>query len=311
MASRGTIAPLPVIHEEGDWEDSSSSSSDDDYNEDEDLLLPHERARPPSPPSHSARLRLIYHSRTWETQIYMLKDGKALKERSSYETLSNGFFAADAFATLLTHWSNALPERLKDILGDDHPYLERLVLPAAPRQFKLIKGMDNSKHLPDQLLKPFPEMEGRLIMQRMRPIKPTVVRIIIDHTIGRDFQNQALMMPENYNLHPKIWLGFEQPPEVRDALKDYPNLATRPAYLDQLLKFIGRPGVLELARKMGTALAIIHHDMHKDARNVKFRLAYDPMQDKPQLWVCGLGNMDELKVNEDRDDFVGDPADYI
>ncbi|KAJ0308718.1 hypothetical protein COL5a_006467 [Colletotrichum fioriniae] len=293
MAFRGTINPRPVIREEEDWED-ASSSSDDDYDEDEDeddnldppedILLPHERARPPSPPAHSARLRLIYHSRAWEMQVYMLKDGKALKERSSYQKLSKGFFAADEFATLLSHWSNALHEQVQEILGDDHPYLSRLVLPAAPRQFKLIKGMDGSSHLPDQLIEPFPEMQGRLVMQRMRPIKPTIIRIIIDHTVGRDFQKEALMMPENYNLHPKIWLGLTQPPEVREMLKEHPNLATRPAYLDQLLKFIGRPGVLELARKMGTALAIIHHDLQKDARNVKFRLAYDPMQDKPQLW---------------------------
>ncbi|KAF4780874.1 hypothetical protein HER10_EVM0003791 [Colletotrichum scovillei] len=267
MACRGTITPLPVIREEEGWED-ASSSSDDDYDEDddenldppEDLLLPHERARPPSPPAHSARLRLIYHSRAWETQVYMLKDGKALKERSSYQKLSKGFFAADEFATLLSHWSNALPEQVQEILGDDHPYLSRLVLPAAPRQFKLIKGMDGSSHIPDQLMEPFPEMQGRLVMQRMRPIKPTIIRIIIDHT---------------------------------------------------LLTFIGRPGVLELARKMGTALAIIHHDLQKDARNVKFRLAYDQAHDKPQLWVCGLGNMDDLATNGNEDGFVGDPAGYI
>ncbi|KAK1546442.1 hypothetical protein CPAR01_00409 [Colletotrichum paranaense] len=318
MASRGTITPLPVIREEEGWED-ASSSSDDDYDEDEDenldppedLLLPHERARPPSPPAHSARLRLIYHSRAWETQVYMLKDGKALKERSSYQKLSKGFFAADEFATLLSHWSNALHEQVQEILGVDHPYLSRLVLPAAPRQFKLIKGMDGSSHIPDQLMEPFPEMQGRLVMQRMRPIKPTIIRIIIDHTVGRDFQKEALTMPENYNLHPKIWLGLVQPPEVKEMLKEHPNLATRPAYLDQLLKFIGRPGVLELARKMGTALAIIHHDLQKDARNVKFRLAYDPTQDKPQLWVSGLGNMDDLATNGNDDGFVGDPAGYI
>ncbi|OHF00902.1 hypothetical protein CORC01_03730 [Colletotrichum orchidophilum] len=322
MAARATITPMPIIHEEGDWED-ASSSSDDDYNENEDdnrdehlnpprgLLFSHEMARPPSPPTHSARLRLVYHSRGWDTQVYVLKDGKALKERSSYQKLSQGFFAADEMASILHHWANALPEQMEDIMGDNHPYLSRFALPAAPRQYKLIRGSNGSHHLPDQLIEPFPEMQGRLVMERMRPIKPTVIRIIIDHTIDPDFQKQALSMPENYNLHPKVWLGFEQPPEVRDMLKDHPNLATRPAYLDQLLKFIGRAGVLELARKMGSALAIIHHDLNKDARNVKFRLAYDPMQDKAQLWMCGLGNMDDLRANEAGDGFLGDPAGYV
>ncbi|GKT71272.1 hypothetical protein ColTof4_03695 [Colletotrichum tofieldiae] len=312
MAARALLIPMPVIiEEEEEWED--ASSSDDNYNEDPEddehpplspeLLFSHEVPRPPSPPTHAPRLRLLYHSQAWDTQIYMLKDGKVLKERASYPKLSRGYFGADEMNQMLRHWFRVLPEQLEEILGKNHPYISRIAIAMAPRQHMLIRGSGNSDHLPDQLVEPFPEMKGRIIMERVRPIKAAVIRVIIDRTISPVHQRRAITIPENYNLHPKAWLGFEQPPAVKDMLRNHPNLSTRPAYLDELIKFIGRPGVLELAREMGTALAVIHYDMNKDARNIKFRIGYNHTLDKAKLWVCGLGSMEDLKVNAKGDGF--------
>lgn len=314
MADQATITAIPADPDE-EWE--STSSSDDDYDEDENicppqsLLFSHENPAPRSPLSHAPRSRLLFHSRDWHTQVYMLDDGNVLKERSSYPKLSDGFFAAEDMNQALRHWHRVLPEKLEDILGAHHPYLSRFAVPVAPRQLKILRGSGNSDHLPDQLTDPFPEMEGRVIMERMRPIKAPVIRIVIDQIIDPSLQQKALGAPENYNLHPKAWLGFEQTPAVSGMLRDYPNLSTRPAYLDQLLTYIGRPGVLELARQMGTALAVIHYDLNKDARDVKFRIGYDAFDDKAVLWVSGLGHMDALRVNEAGDGFVGDPAGYV
>ncbi|KAK1590497.1 uncharacterized protein LY79DRAFT_590449 [Colletotrichum navitas] len=303
--------PLPVIpEEEEDWGD-ASSSSDDTCNENNEnsqdserlspppgLLFPHEMARPPSPPIHAPRLRLLYHSQTWDTQVYMLKDGKVLKERASFPNLSRGYFGAVEMNQKLLHWFRVLPEQLEEILGSGHPYLSRVAIAMAPRQYMLMRGSGNSDHLPDQLVEPFPEMKGRLVMERVRPVKPAVIRVLVDKVISPALHRRANTAPENYNLHPKAWLGFEQPPAVRDMLRNHPNLSTRPAYLNELVRFIGRRGVLELAREMGTALAVIHYDLHKDAHGVKFRIGYNPVLDKAKLWVCGLGRMGDLKENE-------------
>ncbi|GKT51132.1 uncharacterized protein ColSpa_11313 [Colletotrichum spaethianum] len=317
MAPKAPLIPMPVILEEDEeWED-ASSSDDNNTGDDEHLspppglLFPQEAARQPPPPTHAPRLRLMYHSQTWDTQIYMLKDGKVLKERASYARLCQGYFGAVEMYQMLRHWFRLLPEQLEDILGKNHPYISRVAIAAAPRQHMLIRSSGSSDHLPDQLVEPFPEMNGRLVMERVRPIKAAVIRVIIDKIINPTYQRRAIMIPENYNLHPKTWLGFEQPAAVKEMLRDHPNLSTRPAYLDQLLKFIGRPGVLELAREMGTALAVIHYDLKKDARNIKFRIGYNHTLDKAKLWVCGLGSMAGLKVNEKRDGFVGDPAGYV
>ncbi|CCF33165.1 hypothetical protein CH063_05412 [Colletotrichum higginsianum] len=281
MAASATLDRMPVIPEEKEdeeWEDASSSSddnhiegsqdgkSDDNDGDDEhilpppELLLSHETARAPSPPAHAPRHRLLYRSQGWDTQIYMLKNGKVLKERASYPKLSQGYFGADAMSHVLRHWSRVLPEQLQEILGPDHPYLARVAVAMAPRQRMLIRGSDDSDHLPDQLIESIPKMQGRLVMDRVRPVKPTVVRVLIEEI---------------------------------------------------LVKFIGRRGVLELAREMGTALAVIHYDLNKDAHYVKFRLGYNHVLDRVHLWLCGLGSMGDLKVNDAGDGFVGDPAGYV
>ncbi|GJD01297.1 hypothetical protein ColKHC_10122 [Colletotrichum higginsianum] len=324
MAASATLDRMPVIPEEKEdeeWEDASSSSddnhiegsqdgkSDDNDGDDEhilpppELLLSHETARAPSPPAHAPRHRLLYRSQGWDTQIYMLKNGKVLKERASYPKLSQGYFGADAMSHVLRHWSRVLPEQLQEILGPDHPYLARVAVAMAPRQRMLIRGSDDSDHLPDQLIESIPKMQGRLVMDRVRPVKPTVVRVLIEEIVGPEHRRRAYTTPENFSLHPKAWLGFEQPPAVRDMLRNYPNLTVRPAYLDQLVKFIGRRGVLELAREMGTALAVIHYDLNKDAHYVKFRLGYNHVLDRVHLWLCGLGSMGDLKVNDAGDGF--------
>ncbi|KAK2055644.1 hypothetical protein LY76DRAFT_628201 [Colletotrichum caudatum] len=306
--------PLPAIpEEEEDWEDTSSSSDDtcdedDEHDEnDEDgrrlsppsgLLFPHEMPKPPSPPTHAPRLRLLYHSQTWGTQIYMLKDSNVLKERASFPDLSRGYLGASEMNQRLRHWFRVLPGQLEEMLGSGHPYLSRVAIAMAPRQYILLRGSENSDHLPKQLVEPFPEMTGRLVMERVRPVKPGVIRVLVDKIISPKFHRKANRTPENFNLHPKAWLGFEQPQAVKDLLRDYPNLTLRPAYLNELMQFIGRRGVLELAREMGTALAVIHYDLNKDARGVKFRIGYNPVLDKPKLWVCGLGRMEHLRENE-------------
>ncbi|KAK2017331.1 hypothetical protein LZ32DRAFT_551230 [Colletotrichum eremochloae] len=306
------IIRLPAIpEEEEEWEDASSSSDDSNIENNEDtedgerlscpppgLLFPHEMARPPSPPIHAPRLRLLYHSQTWDTQIYMLKNGKVLKERASFPDLSRGYFGTVEMSQRLRHWFHVLPEQLEEVLGSDHPYLSRVAIAMTPRQYMLMRGSGNSDHLPDQLVEPFPEMKGRLVMERVRPVKPAVIRVLVDKILSPTYHRRANATPENYNLHPKAWLGFEQPPAVRDLLRSYPNLSTRPAYLNELVRFIGRRGVLELAREMGTALAVIHYDLNKDARDIKFRIGYNPALDKAKLWVCGLGRMGDLKENE-------------
>ncbi|KAK2049395.1 hypothetical protein LZ31DRAFT_581657 [Colletotrichum somersetense] len=308
MAPNIPLAAIP--EEEEDWEDTSSSSDDtcdeDDENDKDGrkvsppsgLLFPHEMPKPPSPPTHAPRLRLLYHSQTWDTQIYMLKDSKVLKERASLPDLSRGYLAASEMNQRLRHWFRVLPGQLEEILGSDHPYLSRVAIAMAPRQYTLLKGIENSDHLPKQFTKPFPEMTGRLVMERVRPVKPAVIRVLVDKIISPKLHRKAMRTPENFNLHPKAWLGFEQPQAVKDMLRNYPKLTVRPAYLNELMRFIGRRGVLVLAREMGTALAVIHYDLNKDARGVKFRIGYNPALDKPKLWVCGVGRMGDLRENE-------------
>ncbi|KAK1999397.1 hypothetical protein LX36DRAFT_743271 [Colletotrichum falcatum] len=311
MAPNISLAAIP--EEEEDWEDASSSSDDgcgeDDENDEnaEDggrlspppaPLFPHEMPTPPSPRIHAPRLRLVYHSKTWDTQVYLLKDGKMLKERASFPNLRKGYFGAVDMNQRLRHWLRVLPEQLEEVLGSNHPYLSRIGVAMAPRQYMLMRGSGDSDHLPTRLADPFPDMKGRLVMERVRPVKPAVIRVLVDKIISPSLHRRAHATPENYNLHPKAWLGFEQPPAVTDLLRNHPNLSTRPAYLDELVRFIGRRGVLELARDMGTALAVIHYDLGKDARGVRFRIGYNPALDKPTLWVCGLGRMGELKENE-------------
>ncbi|KAK1981804.1 hypothetical protein LZ30DRAFT_592000 [Colletotrichum cereale] len=331
MAATASNIQLPIIpEEEEDWEDASSSSdgthdeNNDENNENNEnnedgeqlsppppaLLFPHEMARPPSPPIHAPRVRLLYHSQGWDTQTYMLKDGKVLKERASFPDLSRGYFGAFEMNRRLRHWLRVLPEQLEGILGSSHPYLSRIAIAMAPRQHMLMRGSGDSNHLPHQLVEPFPEMKGRLVMERVRPIKPAVMRVLVDKIIDPAYQRRANEIPENYNLHPRAWLGFEQPPAVKDLLRKYPNLSTRPAYLNELMRFVGRRLVLELAREMGTALAVIHYDMNKDARGIKFRIGYNPALDKAKLWVCGLGRMGDLKIDEGGGGFAGDPGGY-
>ncbi|OLN97814.1 hypothetical protein CCHL11_02586 [Colletotrichum chlorophyti] len=300
--------------EEENWED--VSSSDDDYYEEglsspQELLLPHERLSPPQPShppkvrTHAHRIRLIHHSRDWDTQIYLLEDGKVLKERSSYLKLSQGYFVSNDFNQCTRHWHTYLRPQLETILGPGHPYLLRLTLPISPRQYELYEGPADSTHL-DGLSQPFPQIEGRLTMERMKPIRPLAIRIIIHDIVDEDHRDEALRIPENYNLHPRVWLGCEETDEIRELLAVYPDLSQRPAYLNQLIKYIGRPDVLALARQMGTALAIIHYDLGRDARGVKFRLAYDAVYDRAVLWVCGLGNMEGIQFRDGGDGLVGD-----
>lgn len=290
--------------DEDDWQDASSSSSSDDDCEDlvppSSILFSHEQPEVASPPrrTHAPIESLLYRARDKTTEVWLLADGNALKKRTSFPKLEQGYDAARDLYETLRHWARHLPKQLEHILGAKHPYLDRISVPFVPYYDCLLNHRPNPRG-----------MAGSIVMQRIHPIRSSVVALAVSDILASvPLRLAARTIKANHALHPYVWMGMEQTAHIKDMLSTYPDMSQRPAYLDQILRYVGRRGALGFAREMGAALAVMHYDMRQDARGVRFRVGYDPEEDREVLWVCGLGRMGGLQMREDGGGFVGEPA---
>ncbi|TDZ14845.1 hypothetical protein Cob_v012250 [Colletotrichum orbiculare MAFF 240422] len=130
-----------------------------------------------------------------------------------------------------------------------------------------------------------PPIRGAIIMDHVLPLSRNWVDRIFDDYLTPDARAQAHRRPENYEIHPRVFLGVEMTPDVRDRLADNPNLTGRAVYLDQCIQTLGLAAVKHLARQIGITYAIINFELLHSARSLEFRLYHDPDTHRPRLWV--------------------------
>ncbi|KAL0933819.1 uncharacterized protein CTRU02_210618 [Colletotrichum truncatum] len=297
---------------------SPSSGDGSDNSPIEMPLLPHEKLSSPTSqvPTSPASVTpisstpaakdhpqiLIYQSS--DAKVYLDGD-RAIKEHISFAHLREEFHATDELYHSMRVWYTVLPQRLGEILGADHPYLNRLsgCYPIVPIQFTLVKRNANHTDTIDGV-----PVEGEIKMRRMVPVRPGIISDVIYHTFPTAaLRAEARQLPANFDLHPLAYLGMNQPASVAEQRSQNTNLAAFPAYLEQITQYVGRKGVIMLARQMGIALAVIHVDLARDAHHVKFHVGYEEGYDRATLWISGLGRMNRLDVKDDGE-VVGDPA---
>jgi hypothetical protein len=121
-------------------------------------------------------------------------------------------------------------------------------------------------------------------MEFIRPLHKHHIRALVETFCDPSIKEAMLSNFDLENLRLHVRLGEMSPPDEAKSTK-----LSRPVYFDQLLR--AQPGrMVERARQMGAALAIIHCKCRYDGASVKFQLALHPKKTRVFMWATDFAH---------------------